>query len=153
MDKKHSTNSTIGTFLETYRLMSNYHMIWYRKNFGGLDPQQGQGRILLALRRMNAITQKELGLLLDIRPQSLGELLQKLEANGYITRRRSPTDKRALVVELTEKGETFQMHRPEYEKIFQDLSVNEQVEFMQTLEKISKRLNELLEKETEDDFY
>ena len=150
MNKK---NSIIGTFLETYRLMTSYHMIWYRKNFGGLDPQQGQGRILLALRRMNSITQKELGLMLDIRPQSLGELLQKLEANGYITRHRSPTDKRALVVELTEKGETFQQHRPEYELMFQDLSAKERAAMIQSLEKISERLNDLIEKETEDDFY
>lgn len=150
MDKK---NSIIGTFLDTYRLMNSYNMIWYRKNFGGLDPQQGQGRILLALRRMNAVTQKELGLILDIRPQSLGELLHKLEANGYITRRRSPTDKRALVVEITEKGENFQMHRPEYEQLFLDLSANEQAILQKSLEKISERLNDLIEKETEDDFY
>lgn len=150
MDKKHSI---IGTFLETYRLMNSYQMIWYRKNFGGLDPQQGQGRILLALRRMNSITQKELGLMLDIRPQSLGELLQKLETNGYITRRRSPTDKRALVVELTEKGETFQQQRPEYEQIFQDLNPKERTAMIQSLEKISERLSDLIEKETEDDFY
>ena len=150
MDKKHSV---IGTFLETYRLMNSYQMIWYRKNFGGLDPQQGQGRILLALRRMNSITQKELGLMLDIRPQSLGELLQKLESNGYITRHRSPTDKRALVVELTEKGETFQQYRPEYEIMFQDLSPKEQSAMIQSLEKISERLNDLIEKETDDDFY
>ena len=109
------------TFLDAYYLMHNYNTIWYRKNFGGIDPQQGQGRILTALHRKNNITQKELGLMLDIRPQSLGELLQKLEANDYVVRHRSPTDKRALVVEITEKGEIFQMRRPEYEKLFVDL--------------------------------
>ena len=146
-------DTLIRTFLETHRLMHNYNMIWYRKNFGGLDPQQGQGRILLALRRMNSISQKELGLILDIRPQSLGELLQKLEANGYIKRRTSPTDKRALVVELTKKGENFQMHRPDYEELFLDLNVKEREELNRSLEKISERLTDLIDKETEDDFY
>lgn len=143
----------LHTFLEAYYLMHSYNTIWYRKNFGGIDPKQGQGRILSALHRKNNITQKELGLMLDIRPQSLGELLQKLEANDYIKRHRSPTDKRALVVELTEKGESFQMQRPDYEELFVDLDANDKKLLKQSLEKISERLTELIDKETEDDFY
>ena len=105
------TKSSLANILiETHYLLRRYNMIWYGKNFGGIDPRQGQGRILTALRRMNSVSQKELGYILDIRPQSLGELLQKLESNGYIQRRRSPTDKRALIVELTKKGEAFHLH-------------------------------------------
>ena len=74
-------------FLETHHLMHEYHMAWYRKNYGGIDPRHGQGRILTALGRVNSVTQKELGFILSMRPQSLGELLQKLETNGYISRR------------------------------------------------------------------
>ena len=143
----------IDTFLEAYRLMHSYSMTWYRKNFNGIDPMQGQGRILSALRRMHSVSQKELGTSLDIRPQSLGELLQKLEANEYIKRYRSPTDKRALIVELTEKGEIFKMHRPEYDMLFVDLSKKEREELKKALQKISVRLEELIEKETEDDFF
>lgn len=138
-----------GTFLETYSLMHNYNMIWYRKNFGGIDPQQGQGRILSALRHIQSISQKELALILDIRPQSLGELLQKLEASGYITRRRSIKDKRALIVELTEKGEYFQMRHPDYNAFFVDLSDDEKKLLKQSLEKISERITEKINKETE----
>jgi len=143
----------IDTFLEMYHLMHSYNMMWYRKNFGGLDPRQGQGRILSALRRMQSISQKDLGFILDIRPQSLGELLHKLEVNGYITRYRSPKDKRALIVELTEKGETFQSQRPDYEEIFVGLTANEQTALKKSLEKISTRLTELIDKESEDDFF
>lgn len=143
----------IDTFLEMYRLMHGYSMTWYRKNFNGIDPTQGQGRILSALRRMHSVKQKDLGNSLDIRPQSLGELLQKLEAAGYIKRYRSPTDKRALIVELTEKGEIFQMNRPEYDMLFVDLNKKEREELKKTLKKISARLEELIEKEEEEDFY
>ncbi len=143
----------IDTFLETYQLMHCYDMMWYRKNFGGLDPKQGQGRILFALQRENNIAQKDLGLMLDIRPQSLGELLQKLESSGYIKRHRSTIDKRALIVELTEKGEEFQLNRPDYAELFRDLSAKERLDLKKSLKKISERLTRLIELETEDDFY
>jgi len=144
----------IETYLDAYHLMHRYHMTWYGKNFGGLDPRQGQGRILSALRQIRCIKQKELGISLDIRPQSLGELLQKLEAHGYIKRYHSQTDKRALIVELTEKGETFHLQKPEYEELFVDLNAKERAELAKSLEKISKRLEEQIQKEnTEEDFY
>ena len=143
----------IAAFLEMYRLMHNYSMMWYRKNFGGIDPNQGQGRILSALRRKHNVSQKDLGTSLDIRPQSLGELLQKLEANDYIKRYRSPTDKRALIVELTEKGEEFQLQRPDYDFLFVDMAPKERAALKLSFEKMSKQLEELIEVETEDDYY
>jgi len=143
----------IATFLEMYRLMHNYSMMWYRKNFGGIDPNQGQGRILSALSRKNNISQKELGTSLDIRPQSLGELLQKLEANDYIKRYRSPTDKRALIVELTAKGEEFQLQKPDYDFLFTDMAPEERAALTLSFEKMSKQLEELIEQELEDEYY
>ena len=141
------------TLLETHHLMRSYSMIWYGKNFSGLDPQQGQGRILSALRRMHSISQKELGKALNIRPQSLGELLQKLESNGYITRHRSETDKRVLIVELTDRGEAFQIIKPDYDELFTDLNTREKTTLKKCLEKISERLTELIKQENEDDAF
>lgn len=146
-------NNLTDALLEAYNLMRCYNTIWYGKNFGGLDPWQGQGRILSTLRRRQSISQRELGDILDIRPQSLGELLQKLEANGYITRHRSETDKRSLIVELTAKGEIFQLHKPDYDELFIDLNIRDKATLKRCLEKISERLTELIEQETEDEFY
>ena len=143
MEKK---NDLKNAFLETYHLLRRYHMIWYGKNFGGLDPQQGQGR-------MRSVSQKELGFILDLRPQSLGELLHKLESNGYIRRYRSSTDKRALIVELTEKGETFQLQKPDYDELFMYLDFGEKKALKNSLNKISEQLAELIEKEEENYFY
>lgn len=139
--------------LETHHLLRRYHMTWYGKNFGGLDPQQGQGRILSTLWKRRSISQRELGHLLSIRPQSLGELLQKLEANGYITRHRSETDKRSLIVELTDKGEIFQMLKPNYDELFIDLNAREKATFKKCLEKIAERLPKLIKREHEGEFY
>ena len=149
MEKKDLTS----TLLETHNLLRQYQTLWYGKNFDSLDPWQGQGRILSALRRAESISQKELGCTLDIRPQSLGEHLQKLEANGYIQRYRSTTDRRALIVELTDKGEEFQMQKPDYNELFRDFTAAEKKAFMKSLEKISEQLNELIERETEDNFF
>ena len=48
---------------------------------------------------------KELGRCLMLDPSTLTPLLKKLEAKGYLTRTRSETDQRALLVELTRAGE------------------------------------------------
>lgn len=141
------------SLLEMYNLLHRYHMMWYGKNFGGLDPWQGQGRILKALRRMHSITQKELGYILDLRPQSLGELLQKLEANGYIIRYRAKEDRRALIVELTEKGETFQLQKPDYEELYVTLSATEREEFQELLDKVSEELKAWIQYELDNDNY
>jgi DNA-binding MarR family transcriptional regulator len=68
------------------------------------NPHHGQGRVLSILKLKEEITQKELGYLLDMRNQSLGELLNKLEKSGYITRTPSAEDKRTTVIRLTETG-------------------------------------------------
>jgi len=68
------------------------------------NPYQGQGRVLRILQMKPEISQKELSYLLDMRQQSLGELLMKLERSGYITRTTSEDDKRVLKICLTEEG-------------------------------------------------
>lgn len=64
----------------------------------------GQGRVLKFLKISSKTSQKELADILGLRPQSLGELLTKLEKNGYITRTPDENDKRVVTVKLTEKG-------------------------------------------------
>lgn len=67
-------------------------------------PYSGQGRVLKVLKMKPEIPQKELSEILGMRPQSIGELLSKLEKKGFITRTPSPNDKRVIIVHLTEKG-------------------------------------------------
>lgn len=67
-------------------------------------PYSGQGRVLKFLKLKPEFPQKELAELLGMRPQSLGELLMKLEKNGYVTRAPSEADRRVVIVRLTEQG-------------------------------------------------
>ena len=138
------TENLTETFLDAHHLMYEYQMAWYRRNFGGIDPRHGQGRILTAVSQKDYVTQKELGVILNMRPQALGELVQKLEANGYISRRKSLRDKRSLVVELTEKGEEFIRNKPYYEALFSDMSDRERENLRRLLQKVGVKLEELI---------
>ena len=64
----------------------------------------GQPKLLVHLERQGPCSQRELADLLHIRPASAGELLNRLEAKGWIDRRPSPRDKRVRLVELTSAG-------------------------------------------------
>ena len=68
------------------------------------DPLRGQGRVLALLKAKPETTQRELSYLLDMRQQSLSELLAKLEEKGFVTRDKSETDGRVTVVRLTDAG-------------------------------------------------
>lgn len=75
------------------------------REFGPMaNPHKGQGRILALLKLKPEISQKELSSILDIRSQSLGELLAKLERSGFITRTPSKEDRRVMEIHLTEDG-------------------------------------------------
>lgn len=71
---------------------------------GTMGTLQGQGRVLALLAAKPETTQRELSYVLDMRQQSLSELLAKLERKGYVTRERSKEDGRVTVVKLTEAG-------------------------------------------------
>jgi len=68
------------------------------------DPLRGQGRVLALLSAKPRTTQRELSYLLDMRQQSLSELLAKLEEKGHITRSKSPDDGRVVEIALTDAG-------------------------------------------------
>ena len=60
--------------------------------------------VMLALWEQSPLSVKQLSGLLQLDPGTLSPLLKRLEASGYVTRRRDPRDERALAVELTEEG-------------------------------------------------
>lgn len=82
-----------------------------------LEPMQlthPQYLVMLALWERSPRSVKELSAALRHDPATLSPLLKRLEVLGYLTRRRSTTDERLLVVELTESGKAL---RAEAEKI------------------------------------
>lgn len=110
------------------------------------DPHRGQARVLALLRLKPEISQRELGYLLDIRPQSLGELLGKLEKSGYIARTPSAEDRRVMRVTLTEAGEAAAREtgerQPEADMAFAALTEEEQAKLAALLDKVIAALRD-----------
>jgi DNA-binding MarR family transcriptional regulator len=68
-----------------------------------LSPRQFH--LLGLLHDRGALTQRELGTLMDVDPSILVTLLNPLEADGYLSRERDPADRRRHVVTITRRGE------------------------------------------------
>ena len=58
-----------------------------------------------------------------------------------------------MSVELTEKGEIFQMRKPAYDELFVDLDYKEKAALAKALEKVAERLQEQIKIENDDEFY
>ena len=109
------------------------------------SPHQGQGRVLALLKLKPQVSQRELSSILDIRSQSLGELLAKLERQGYITRMPSEEDRRVMNISLTEAGKAAsekQDKAADVDSFFECLDTEEQKKFGEFLERLNKRLEE-----------
>lgn len=82
-----------------------------------LPAYHGQNRLLSVLGLhpgAASVTQRDLGYILGMSRQAVGELLAKLEQKGFVTRRASETDKRTMVVALTDKGREAAAHVREF---------------------------------------
>lgn len=129
-------------FFLVNRLMHRYH---HQKNrIAQKESFQGQGRILTLLLNHPGIRQKELSEWLDIRSQSVGEIIMKLETNGYISRTPSEKDRRAMCIYLTEEGveaaKFMEKNMQEAVKIFDCLKDDEKDNLHQYLFRIISKL-------------
>jgi len=69
------------------------------------DLTHTQWQALAVLSRQEGIKQAELANLLQVQPISLGRLIDRMEAAGWVERRPAPHDRRAIQLYLTPKVE------------------------------------------------
>ena len=117
---------------------------------GGLH--HGQGKLLATLLQQDGCSQRELCGLLQIRPASLSELLDKLERSGAVERRQSPDDRRGRCVYLTDLGREraalAAVHRKkEAQMLAACLAEAEQEQLIGLLQKVEDGLKRQLEGE------
>jgi DNA-binding MarR family transcriptional regulator len=125
-------------------LMHRYQAVRFRA-FGPFgNPLRGQGRILSILKLQPQISQKDLSYMLDMRQQSLSELLVKLENAGLITRKPSEDDHRVVMITLTEQGKAFdaQPLDPEKDDLLGCLSAEEQAQLGDMLDRLTRSLEQ-----------
>lgn len=79
----------------------------YKPFLDKLDLTYTQYITMIVLWEKKSQSVKELGEVLYLDSGTLTPVLKKLENKGYLTRQRSLTDERSLVVTITEKGEAL----------------------------------------------
>lgn len=119
-------------------LMKRYQISCQSVSSPFTDTTRGQGRILAMLKIQPAITTKELVYLLGIRQQSLNELLNKMEKKGYIIRKPSESDKRVMIVHLTEKGQAVPQPQTNHHEILDCLLPEELQQLSEYLDRLIK---------------
>ncbi|MBQ9003915.1 MAG: MarR family transcriptional regulator [Eggerthellaceae bacterium] len=109
--------------------------------------RRGQARVLTMVSMKEGINQKDLAFLLGVRPQTLGEMLQKLEERGLVARKRSESDGRAVEVTLTDEGRSRAAEIAEHRAlaaadILAVLSEDEKEQLGSILDKLGAELDE-----------
>ena len=131
-------------FHETHHALNQYLRYRRSERFG---PEHGQGRLIELLRKTGPLTQKKLAYFLGIRQQSLGELVRKLEEAGYVERKPSPEDKRAMIVSLTDAGLALEIPHTNTDSVFDCLNEEERENLRSYLEAICERAAALMPEE------
>lgn len=146
-----NTKGLMEKFLQLHAMIARYVHHTRRENEPQADPHRGQGRVLRLLKMQQEISQKDLSYLLDIRPQSLGELLGKLERSELIIKTPSEEDRRIMMITLTEAGkaaaEQVTEQKLDMDNLFSCLSQEEQESLSVLLSRLCDHLSEQLGKE------
>jgi len=116
-------------------------------NRGKMFSKIGQGRLLAFLLEKDGIAQKELSDLLRIAPASVSELINKLEAGGFVEKKQYSEDKRVTNIFLTETGrssaEIMEEDRAEIAKdVFASLDEEEQKQLLGLIHKVIDSIDE-----------
>lgn len=126
--------------------------IMHQAKFGGPQAERGgrgQMRLLQLLEDSPAgLTNAEIAEILDIRPSSVSATLSRLEEAGLIVRENSASDKRVVIIKLSEKGQKMACHRDEgmndlADQLFGSLTADEREELQRLLDKIGTNAADL----------
>lgn len=77
-----------------------------RDMYQEFDLNRSQAGILFTLHQNEFMSQKELAEKLNVSAPSITSSIQKMERDGYLTRKPDPNDQRIMRLSLTEKGKS-----------------------------------------------
>jgi len=80
----------------------------------------GQVVFLRALQKTDGVSQETLTKMFKVNKATTARAIDKLVKEGYVIRKKDPTDKRAYKIYLTDKGKKIE---PEIKKILQQLTI------------------------------
>lgn len=95
-------------------LTPTLHMLLYRafhaqrnhlrQHLAPLGLGSGQPKLLAYLAARGPCRQRELAAYYEVNPAAVSRMLETMERNGFVTRRRDQTSRRRDLVEITDKG-------------------------------------------------
>ncbi len=98
-------------FDQIRRLNQRMHQCGHYLYHHAASPRQRA--VLQLLQEHGPMDQRSIQEALLIQPGSASELLSKLESKGFLQRQRSQTDKRKMIISLTESGRSLPPQPPE----------------------------------------
>jgi DNA-binding MarR family transcriptional regulator len=106
---------------------------------------RGQTQLLSLISRKNGASQRDLAEEMDMRPSSMTEMLLRVEAAGFVTRKQDENDQRVVRVFLTKAGEGALMQSNDAvpdlaAALFDCLTEEEQTQMLALVEKCSAGL-------------
>jgi DNA-binding MarR family transcriptional regulator len=113
-----------------------------KETLGPVQVTPSQARALRELQQHGAMRSGELAEHLRIAPRSATEVVDDLQERGLVERRPDPADRRATIVELTDKGvaagaEIRAARAQEAERFFGKLSEHDRAELARILRSLS----------------
>ncbi|SFM80731.1 MULTISPECIES: homoprotocatechuate degradation operon regulator HpaR [Marinobacter] len=116
-------------------------MAFFRPLLQEIPLTEQQWRVIRALNEFEELESKQLAELCCILSPSLTGIINRLEQQGYIKRRKSPEDQRRILISLTDKAKTmFAQMSPRLEARYQEMTDRFSHEDMKTLEELLNKL-------------
>jgi DNA-binding MarR family transcriptional regulator len=142
------SNEELGARLvDEFASFGPAYMRWVKSRLQDGGVSYARMRLLYALRCGGPRIMSSLSGALGVTPRNVTALVDALEEEGLVMRKPHPTDRRATVIELTERGvETtggmYDEHREAVGELFKGLSGDEQRELLRLLGALREALRE-----------
>ena len=112
----------------------------------GRDPRHAQIRALMQIAKDEEITAGSLAKRAELSPGAMTAMLDQLEESGVITRRRSQTDRRQVIVALTDAGrEVVAAKRARWERYWNEGLAKHSEEELQAAARVMSTIADTLD--------
>ncbi|MCD8075844.1 MAG: MarR family transcriptional regulator [Lachnospiraceae bacterium] len=97
-----------------------------------------QMTVLQLLQKNGPMSQQDIQEMLDIQAGSVSELISKLESKGFLMRQRDETDRRKVVISLTDRGQALEIKSQEeiLSRRYSSLDETQQEQFLELLDRL-----------------